>query len=253
MPVDASGSLVPPVGSTEPEEATSLTREIQHFVQSPSANALDSRLVALLSNASVMNGSSLKPSIWSMLENLHRPSTSAPTSSPTQVGSETLPFKEDEPAAAPAAAASSPNLYPNQLSNDSFSDTSSIMVYSPLFPTQSDFVELAELVPYDTVSGEVEEERDVVVNSAEDRDRVGTQETPAGRPSWTLMWPFSKWYRSKDQPSLGSTDPHQQSTLSQNSIDDSNPPTTRTVKSQRAWVPSQSKLSLQVFWWGYRM
>ena len=116
----------------------------------PSANALDwvdSRLVALLSNASVMNGSSLKPSIWSMLENIHRPS---PTSSPTQVGSETLPFKEDEP-----AAASSPNVYPNQLSNDSFSDTSSIRVYSPLFPTQSDLVELAELVPFDTVSGEM--------------------------------------------------------------------------------------------------
>ena len=72
--------------STEPEEATSLTREIQHLVQSPSANALDSRLVALLSNASVMNGSSLKPSIWSMLENIHRvPPNSNPTSSPTQV------------------------------------------------------------------------------------------------------------------------------------------------------------------------
>ena len=67
------------------------------------------------------------------------------------------------------------------------------------------------------------------------------------------MWPFSKWYRSKDQPSLGSTDPHQQSTPSQNNIDDSNPPTTRTVKPQRAWVPSQSKPFLQVFWWGYRM
>ena len=60
----------------------------------------------------------------------------------------------------------------------------------------------------DTVSEEIEEERDLVVNSAEDGNRVGTQETPAGRPSWTLMWPFSKWYRSKDQttsqPSLGS-------------------------------------------------
>ena len=93
----------------------------------------------------------------------------------------------------------------------------------------------------------------MVVNSAEGENRVGTQETPAGRPSWTLMWPFSKWYRSKDQPSLGSVDPHQQSTPSQNNIDDSNPPTTRTVKSQRAWVPLPSKLSLQVFWWGYRM
>ena len=48
------------------------------------------------------------------------------------------------------------------------------------------------------------------------------------------------------------TDFHQQLTPSQNNID-TNPPTTRTVKPQRAWVPSPSKLSLQVFWWGYRM
>ena len=46
--------------------------------------------------------------------------------------------------------------------------------------------------------------------------------------------------------------PHQQSTPSQKNID-TNPPTTRTVKPQRAWVLSQSKLSLQVFWGGYRM
>ena len=192
--MDASGSLqvdnlVPLVGSSEPE-ATALAREIQRFIQSsslPSATSttLDSRLVALLSNASFMNGSSLKLSIWSMLENINR--TPAPnsnsTSSPTNIGLE--PFKGDE-----LATASSPNIYPNQISDESFSNTSSIMVYSPLFPTQSDIVELAELVPYDTDSGEVEE-RDVVVNSTEGGDRVRTQEVAAGRPSWT----FSKWYR----------------------------------------------------------
>ena len=127
------------------------------------------------------------------------------------------------------------------------------MVYSPLFPTQSDFVELAELVPYDTNPGEVEEERDVV-NSAEGGDRIRTQEAPAGRLSW--MWPISKWYRSKDQtqPSLGSAGPQQQPTpqVGTNNID-ANSPSTRTVKSQRAWVPSSSKISLQVFWWGYRL
>jgi hypothetical protein len=110
-------------------------------------------------------------------------------SSPTHVASKTHPFKADEPA--------TPNIYPNQLSNDSFSDASSIMVYSPLFPTQSDLVELAEHVPYDTDSAEVQE-RHVVENSAEGGDNARTQEVPTGRPSWTSIWPFSKWYR-KDQ------------------------------------------------------
>ena len=134
----------------------------------------------------------------SMLENIHRvPPNSNPTSSPTQVENSSFQGRRT---IIITKCISQPTIKRLILS---------IRVYSPLFPTQSDFVELAELVPYDTVSGEVEEERDVVVNSAEGENRVGTQETPAGRPSWTLMWPFSKWYRSKDQPSLGSTDPHQ--------------------------------------------
>ena len=133
---------------------------------------------------------------------------------------------------------------------------------SPIFPTQSDFVELAELVPYDTNPGEVEEERDVAVNS-ESGDRVRTQDAPAGRPSWTLMLPFSKWSRSKDQtqqpisqPPLSRGGPQEQPAPSQvgtNNNIDANSPSTRTVKSQRAWVPSSSKISLQVFWWGYRL
>ena len=81
-------------------------------------------------------------------------------------------MKEDElpPFLSPPPTSSS--IYENQMLNESspsmvFSDTSSIMVYSPLFPTQSDIVELAELVPFDTDPGEREmvAKHDGVVNS----------------------------------------------------------------------------------------
>ena len=171
---------------------------------------------------------------------------------------------------------------PNQLSDDSlpsvaFSDTSSIMVYSPLLPTQYDLVGLAELVPYDTDSGEVEE-RDVVVNSGDDSgDTVpkgSAQEVVVERTSWALKWPFSIWYRQNQaqhgisqtlSPSPASDGPQQQSaefvTPSQvgtNNVDTNSPATqrTRTVKSQRctrAWFSSPSKISVQAFWWDYRL
>ena len=289
---DASGSLqaVLPDGSSEPE-ATTVAREIQHLVHSlPHATTdgsqrpqiKDSRLIALLSNVSFMNGSSLKrkPSVWAILENLHctspnpnpNPARSSTTSSPTYVGSETHLLKGDEP-----TTTSSSN--PNQLSDDSlpsvaFSDTSSIMVYSPLIPTQSDLVELAELVPYDADSGEVEE-RDIAGNSGDDTVRKGSaQEVVVERSSWTLKWPFSMWYRQNQTqqgisqillPSPASGGPQQQSAeliassqAGANNVD-TNPQTTqrtRTVKPQRcarAWVPSPSKISVQAFWWGYRL
>ena len=264
------GTLGLPDGSCDPE-ATALAREIQHLVRSlPPATTDDPRLIALLSNASFMNGSSLKPSLWSILENIHRTSPNISESSPTHVGSEIHPLKGDEPE---PTTASSSNVYPNQLSNESlsnvtFSDTSSIMVYTPLFPTQSDFVELAELVPYDTDSREVEEQ-DVVPNSGDGGDSVRTQEV-VERASWTLMWPFSIWYRQdqsqqrisqKPSSSLGSSGPQQQSAefisssqVGRNNVDINSPTTQRskTVKI-RAWVPSSSKISVQVFWWGYRL
>ena len=148
------------------------------------------------------------------------------------------------------------------------------MVYSPLLPTQYDLVGLAELVPYDTDSGEVEE-RDVVVNSGDDGgDTVPkgrAQEVVVERSSWASKWPFSIWYRQNQaqhgisqtlSPSPASDGPQQQSaefvTPSQVGTSTNSPATqrTRTVKSQRcarAWFSSPSKISVQAFWWGYRL
>lgn len=285
---------------------------------SPQPQIKDSRLMSLLSNASFMNGSSLKglPSIWSILENTQRASPPNPNPASPQLNTttrlthdnlETRPLKEDElpPFLSPRPASSS--IYENQMLNESspsmvFSDTSSIMVYSPLFPTQSDIVELAELVPFDADPGEREmvEGQDGVVNSDMGGGVGGTgfesevvsskenvignggsnaQEVMGGGTSWTLIWPFSIWYsrdqthrsglgKSKISSSTGSGGPERQSAESMtspqvgtsNNVDIGSPSPTnqriRPVKSQksmRAWVPSSSKISVQAFWWGYRL
>jgi hypothetical protein len=132
---------------------------------------------------------------------------------------------------------------------------SPILVHSPLFPTQSDLVELAEHVPYDTDSAEVRE-RHVVVNSAEGGDNARTQEVPTGRPSWTSMWPFSKWYRKDQQTppsSPGTAVPQQQSPQFITPLAQGTSNVGSNSQRTRGWVPSSSKLSLQIFWWGYRL
>lgn len=259
----------------------------------PQPQLKDTRLIALLSNASFMNGSSQKgnPSIWSILESFHRTSSPNPNQEnshldPTITGtqhdsSQIQPLKEDEPPPPPAL-----NMYQSQMSNQSsssmvFSDTSSIMVYSPLFPTQSDFVELAELVPFDAESDErglqVEErvgsEFDSEVVSGNVSTGNGVSQEGQGGAPWTLVWPFSIWYGpDQSQRSISQTASLMGNggvaTVERRSAEfitsinpDTDSPTTpnhriRSVKSQksiRAWVPSSSKISVQAFWWGYRL
>ena len=245
--------------------------------QNPQPQLKDSRFLALLSNASFMNGSSLKgiPSIWSVLENIHR----------------TGPNKEDEPPPPPPPPS---NTILNESSQNimTFSDTSSssIMVYSPLFPTPSDIVELAELVPFDGAEEmeiQAEHDADKVASLSGLESGTGNdvgvsniQEAQGGGgpgTSWSAVWPFSIWYRPdqtgsgvSQTPSLMSvvvaasasfepliTSPPQVGTSNSSPA----PPTTtnqhiRPIKSQknmRAWVPSSSKISVQAFWWGYRL
>jgi hypothetical protein len=128
------------------------------------------------------------------------------------------------------------------------------MVYSPLFPTQSDLVELAEHVTYDTDSAEVRE-RHVVVNSAEGGitlvPRRFLQDDHLGLECHR---PFSKWY-CKDQQtppsSLGNAAPHSPEFITPLAQGTSN--VGSNSQRTRGWVPSSSKLSLQIFWWGYRL
>ncbi|KAF8800963.1 hypothetical protein BYT27DRAFT_7174876 [Phlegmacium glaucopus] len=255
----------------------------------------DSRLIALLSNASFMNGSSLKgkPSIWSILENIHRP-FSSPNPANSHLDPSTQHNDSEIQSLKPPPVPAASNIYHNQVANESspsmaFSETSSIMVYSPLFPTQSDFVELAELVPFEAESCETEmqAEEQVVTNPdmggdpgldskvvSGERNVGGDSQEGQGGTVWTLVWPFSIWYGpDQTQRSISQTASlmgvaaaaEQQSadstTSPQVGTSDPGSPTSpnqkiRSVKSQksiRAWVPSLSKISVQAFWWGYRL
>lgn len=132
----------------------------------------------------------------------------------------------------------SSNIYPNHLSNESspsiiLSDTSSVMVYSPLFPTQSDFVELAELVPFDPEEGEGDE-------GEADRDTGTGLASNSGNVNGGAIEQRSLEFLASPQVGTNNLGPL----------------ATRTVKSEsriRAWVPSSSKISVQAFWWGYRL
>lgn len=194
------------------------------LVGTPSIN--DTNLLGILSSPSIMNGSTLKgkPSMWSILEGL----------SPPQHGHTGV-----------SGDADLPNSSENQQRGDDrvdqdtiFSDTSSVMIYSPLIPTNEDLLELAEFVP------------------------VGVPEpTTEGQPpipgtSWTTIWPLSLWYATPSSETQQSVRPARrlsgESVMSPHtSIDNLGRPL--RAQSIRAWVPSNTKLSVQAMWWGYRL
>ncbi|KAH9484749.1 hypothetical protein JR316_0001649 [Psilocybe cubensis] len=181
----------------------------------------DSGLINLLSSPAIMNGSTSKgrPSIWSILERVGSPTQHAPLPSPFTAGDTNVDEPSDE--------------------HSIYSDNSSVMVYSPLIPTLDDQVELAELVPI--------EPDNVVLET----------ETAIEGTSWTSVWPLSIWY---GLPSRSTASPvESKSGLSPEPIPSSPTPNQgkegNVVRSQtpRAWVPSNTKLSVQAMWWGYRL
>ncbi|KJA23460.1 hypothetical protein HYPSUDRAFT_1080755 [Hypholoma sublateritium FD-334 SS-4] len=188
-------------------------------VDTPAIN--DSNLVGLLSSPSVMNGSTLKgkPSMWSILEGLSPPRHAFPG------------VAED---------ADLPNRTDDRVDQDTiFSDTSSVMIYSPLIPTNDDLLELAEFVP------------------------VGVQEVPATEgqlpipgTSWSTIWPLSLLYATPSLETQRSVMPARRlsgETVNPRQSSTDSPRQPLRVQSTRAWVPSNTKLSVQAMWWGYRL
>ncbi|KAF8965595.1 hypothetical protein BDZ97DRAFT_1811424 [Flammula alnicola] len=236
-PVDETLSTRP----ADPPEATSLAKRIQSLnpkppardadgrpIPPPNASPIkDSRLLSFLSSPTIMNGSAVKgrPSIWSILEGIGAPAHGFPPSEEDA----TIPGGSGEPS------------HGDRDDQDTiFSDNSSIMIYSPLIPTKDDLVELAELVPVG-----VEEE---VVSEGQE---------PTAGTSWTTMWPLSLWYG--ESPQMHKTPVMAPRRLSGETV--ISPRRTSTdsagrvvrVQTVRAWVPSNTKLSVQAMWWGYRL
>ncbi|KIM45655.1 hypothetical protein M413DRAFT_345134 [Hebeloma cylindrosporum] len=255
--LDEPSSSTPPAKTNDPPEADTLAKRIQTLIDSlpfpaprqnrplpiikppkpparerdgrpiPPPNATpikDSRLIAFLSSATIMNGSSAngRPSIWSVLEGIGAPAHGFP------------PIEGDDVEGGDPES-ERPEGSPGDGDDSVFSEDSSVMIYSPLIPGQEDLVELAELVPVS-----VEEE---VIPSKEVID--GT--------SWTTVWPLSILYGETPAATKAARRLSGDTVISPGRT--SNDSTGRRVRVQtvRAWVPSDTKLSVQAMWWGYRL
>lgn len=188
----------------------------------PSTTQHDSGVMAVLRNVSVMNGSrdrnDNRPSIWSVLERLRSPKQARDP--PENDPNSDARFVDDDV-------------------SDLFSDSSSVMLYSPLLPARGSLVELAESEVTIDVVEEVGEDEEEGVD-------VGGPELLQAQPpipgwSWANILPSFDWFT---QPAPSSNDP---------------PMTPRTrqrrlrAQASRSWIPSKDQLSIQCLWWGYRM
>lgn len=229
------------VAETAPVEPTSFARQIQSLIDNlptpskrttvkdpkppqrdedgrpipPPTPIKDSKLIRLLSSATIMNGSrdknSSRPSIWSILESLGAPK-----------------HEEDPPDDAPR-----PDPHHGDDNNpDIFSDTSSVMVYSPLLPTRNSLVELAE----SEVIMEDEVDEPEPVPAPPIPGWSWSNVLPNSVTSWLSQTPPAPWLDDNGQPLTPRTQE-------------------RRLRAQatRVWIPSKDKLSIQCMWWGYRM
>lgn len=189
----------------------------------------DSKLIALLSSATFMNGSNAankpRPSVWDVLEKLGVPPHG-------------FPLTEQQPSRGESEGKQD-STDPSDNDPNFFSGTSSVMVYSPLIPGKEDLVELGELLPI-----AVQEE---VVHDV------------SAATSWTSMWPLSlisSWTQFGIQTAV-IENPTQSFSgdflVSSDITTVNNSGKTVRMKTTSAWVPSTTKLSFQAMWWGYRL
>ncbi|RDB16342.1 hypothetical protein Hypma_003051 [Hypsizygus marmoreus] len=261
---DTPTSSTPPVelatASSEPPEPTYIARKIQALLDAlpspsprpvpppkqpkspardgkgrpiPPAGATpikDSRFIALLSSATIMNGGragdeAKRVSVWSVLESME------------------APRHEDGSA---GGGGDSRDDDGSGGEGDGFSDGSSLMMYSPLLPTTSSLVELAE-------------SEYVAPPPVEEGPSVQETSQAAG---WMGMWPFSVWGSSArpqeeetpgSVPILTSPLPSIEEALAAEPASPRRRSSQMRVQGQRVWVPSTTQLSLQALWWGYRI
>lgn len=208
----------------------------------------DSGFIAMLSSATIMNGSSSssRPSVWSILESLGAPKHGSDPAEPEGNGDQDVGAEPEDPGDGGSV----------------FSDGSSLMMYSPLLPTQSSLVELADT--------EV-----LSVDESSPGSSSGETDAATGLAAWMGMWPFNAWggmggSTEKQEeivpqlsagPSYTPSSPDRRahySALPDINIPESGPDGSVSngrfqTQGQRVWVPSTTKLSLQAMWWGYRL
>ncbi|KAF8069871.1 hypothetical protein FPV67DRAFT_1779390 [Lyophyllum atratum] len=222
---DRSGRPIPPPGATPIK---------------------DSKLIAMLSSATIMNGGRAgagererRVSVWSVLESLG--SARADDGDDVENG--------------PGDGEGDGEGTGDGDGGSVFQDTSGIMMYSPLFPTNESLVEIAD-------SGLIE---------PPPAEEGGNSAAAAQFAGLMGMWPFSIW--SSDSTS-GSTlvpavsaptsSPPSLTTLPVSPVGSPRPPGSPSlpgspriarlrIQGQRVWVPSTTKLSFQAMWWGYRL
>lgn len=179
----------------------------------PPAPVRDTLLVKMLSSATIMNGTFSKGR-QSVFAILDRLKS---------------PWAHNHPRADGSGGAQ--EGHEERLEED---DNSSVMLYGPLSPDSDSVVELAQS---EVISLEEDEEpgTSTVVgdNDNPEQPAVGEPSQNSGtRKGWpNLQWP---WYGMKGKARAEASEK-------------------RVHVGEKIWVPSRTKISLQVMWWGYRM
>ncbi|KAG6824962.1 hypothetical protein H0H92_005295 [Tricholoma furcatifolium] len=192
----------------------------------------DANLIAMLQNATVMNGGNThdkRMSVFSVLETLEE-------SSLHEEGAKGRPD--------PSLAGQ------GQVSEEVEEEALGIMMYSPLMPTNLSLVEIAESGVFSDEEGQQRSQQVVDPNS----------ET-AQAAGWMGMWPFSSFWH--DEPAVAGTTAKPTRISPNPSIPQSMPGSPMAGRNaqlhgqarprRRVWIPSSRELSFQAVWWGYRI
>ncbi|KAK2461062.1 hypothetical protein APHAL10511_006909 [Amanita phalloides] len=146
-------------------------------------------------------------------------------------------------------------------SSDDDADDTNIMMYSPLMPTPTSLVSIADtevsVVPVQEEESDEEGTEPVQDNPAPVPDAQPQQTETRSGWSWSNLLSFSSWFSSPNQGSgstSNTTEPQAATTQSRRATVQSRPTSAQVrLRRRRVWVPSRTQLSLETMWWGYRI
>ena len=216
--VPPSPSTPTPTPATPTANNDSTSQQTPTPPPPPAPGMIDSKLAALLSSASVMNGSISKgrQSVWTALERLRAPK---PAPSPSPPGAQQPEGTAEE----------------TEIDDD---DSSGVMLYAPLVPDDRSEVEIARSeVSY------VDQDGGVVGKAEEDWNE--RREVLAKERLDTLR---RRKHDSKEKEK-------EEVQAQENAVKKGKgkEPKPQKVREVRVWVPSPTQISFQATWWGYRL